>query len=172
MNTSGDKRDWEDLATLDPLWAVLFRSTQFGRWNLDSFFRTGEDQIAAVIDKARHLGYPIKWESALDFGCGVGRLTRALASYFEHSCGVDISETMVVKARELNQAFSNCMFTLNDRGDLQIFDDNHFDLIYSAITLQHISKRQVRESFIREFVRILKEGGLLVFQLPSHTILI
>lgn len=37
--------------------------------------------------------------SALDFGCGVGRLMRALSGYFTHCPGVDISERMVREAR-------------------------------------------------------------------------
>ncbi len=40
---------------------------------------------------------------ALDFGCGVGRLTQALADYFNEVAGVDVSPTMVNKALEYNK---------------------------------------------------------------------
>ena len=65
---------------------------------------------------------------ALDFGCGVGRLTRALAGSFEKSCGVDILEAMVTKARELNGQIGNCSFVVNNSTDLRVFPNETFDL--------------------------------------------
>ena len=44
-------------------------------------------------------------DRALDFGCGVGRLTRALGTRFESALGVDISAGMIEQARRLNEAF-------------------------------------------------------------------
>ena len=67
------KRDWDDLGDADPLWAVLTaKAGKHGKWNVDDFFQTGENEIASAIDDAQRLGFPTRRELALDFGCGVG----------------------------------------------------------------------------------------------------
>jgi ubiquinone/menaquinone biosynthesis C-methylase UbiE len=163
------KQGWEDIGKLDPLWAVLTEpSGQYGRWDQEAFFRTGADEIARVMEEAAKLGYPRQKGMALDFGCGVGRLTRALAGSFEKSCGVDISEAMVTKARELNGQIGNCSFVVNNSTDLRAFPNESFDFIYSARVLQHLPSQKVIEQYVSEFARVLKGGGLLVFQVPSR----
>jgi len=114
------------------------------------------------------LGYPINFKRALDFGCGVGRLTRAFSNKFKESIGVDISNKMISLAKELNSSFKNCKFIINDKPDLKIFNDNYFDMIYTSIVLQHISDTSITKSYLIEFIRILMPGGLLVFQIPSY----
>ena len=60
-----------------------------------------------------------------------------------------------------------CSFQVLDPTGLASFPDRSFDYIYSRIVLQHIPDRRVTERNLREFVRLLAEGGLLVFQLPA-----
>ena len=36
------------------------------------------------------------------------------------------------------------------------------------IVLQHVPDREAIESYVREFCRVLRPGGLAVFPLPSH----
>ena len=163
------KRDWDDLSRADPLWAVLTSGEhRHGKWNLEEFFQTGVIEIARVLQHAARLGLPQQRRAALDFGCGVGRLTRALAGHFERCIGVDISDSMISKARELNREWPTCRFVLNVSGDLGAFEENSCDLVYSNIVLQHLPNPQLIESYIAEFIRVLTTGGLLVFQLPSH----
>jgi SAM-dependent methyltransferase len=167
------KQDWEELGNLDPFWAIVNEPRKrFGRWDIDAFFANGEYDIEQVMLHTTQLGYPLKRESVLDFGCGLGRTTRALAHYFQRYYGVDIAESMIAKAKELNKSILNCQFILNNREDLQIFPDNSFDMIYTNNVLQHIPDTLVIKSYISEFVRTLKDYGLLVFQLPTHIPLI
>jgi len=169
MSIKDLKRDWEDLAELDPYWSILsVQDRKFGNWDVDEFFITGQQDIDRILNQASKLGHPLKHESALDFGCGVGRLTRALAKKFKHCYGVDISENMIKKAIKLNSSFHNCKFITNDKEDLKIFQDNFFDLIYSNIVLQHMPTSNMIKLYISEFVRILNKKGLLIFQLPSN----
>jgi len=169
MSLKENKQDWEDLSNLDLLWAILADpKKQFGGWNEEEFFSSGEDDINKILDEVKRLGYPSKFHLALDFGCGVGRLTRGLAKNFELCYGVDISEVMINKANNYNQLIKNCKFILNTENKLPMFSDNYFDLIYSSIVLQHIPKKKDIESYIQEFIRILKKDGILIFQLPSY----
>ena len=90
------QQDWERLAEVDALWAVLTRpGRKGGRWDVDEFFATGEAEIAHVFSVAASLGRPARRGRAIDFGCGVGRLTRALGTRFESALGVDISAGMI-----------------------------------------------------------------------------
>ncbi|HYX51234.1 MAG TPA: class I SAM-dependent methyltransferase [Ktedonobacteraceae bacterium] len=163
------RQDWEELANLDPLWAVLTRPEgQFGNWDLTKFFHTGENEILQIMRVAASFGKPIARKRALDFGCGVGRLSRALSQYFDFVDAVDISDSMINKAVELNTAIPNCQFHLNSHGDLRMFAAEHFDMVCSKIVLQHLPSEALIRSYLAEFIRILKPGGLLTFQLPSY----
>ena len=163
------QRDWEDLGDLDPCWAILTSpERRFGRWDLDEFFRSGEVEIGRLTADMQRLGYPVNRQRALDFGCGVGRLTRALAPHFRHCYGVDVSAPMIAAARKLNTAFPNCEFVLNGDPDLRIFPRGHFDLIYSVLVLQHLPTRAAIVAYVADFARVLAPGGLIVCQIPSH----
>lgn len=161
------RRDWEELAATDPLWAILSHpARRHGRWDVAEFLETGEREIAALMEKSNVLERPATLERALDFGCGVGRLTRALALRFEEVVGVDISATMIEEARRLNADRPNCSFLHNVRFDLGLFADGSFDLAYAKLVLQHLPDRSTAERYIDELLRVLKPGGLLVFQMP------
>ena len=163
------QRDWEDLGDLDPCWAILaYPDRRFGRWDIDEFFRSGEAEIGRLSADMERLGYPVKRERALDFGCGVGRLTRALAPHFRRCYGVDVSAPMIAAARKLNTAYPNCEFVVNGDPDLRMFPSRHFDLIYSVLVLQHLPTRGAIAAYVSDFARILAPGGLLVCQIPSH----
>jgi ubiquinone/menaquinone biosynthesis C-methylase UbiE len=169
MKISNQERDWNELAELDPYWAILTSpGTRFGAWDSEEFFATGAAEIDAVMRHADELGHPQGRERALDFGCGLGRVTRPLAGHFDECVGVDISEGMVRGARELNADVPGATFVVNAAGDLGRFADQSFDLVYSVIVLQHVPDRGAIESYIAEFCRVLRPGGLAIFQLPSH----
>jgi SAM-dependent methyltransferase len=162
------ERDWQELAALDPLWAILADdSRRHGRWAIDEFFALGETEVGAVLARAERLGLPTQRRRALDFGCGVGRLTAALSGYFDEAVGVDISDTMIRKAEELTPG-KNCSFITNVRPDLSLFGDATFDFVYTRIVLQHLPHQSMVERYIGEFVRVLAPGGLAVFQLPDR----
>jgi ubiquinone/menaquinone biosynthesis C-methylase UbiE len=91
-----------------------------------------------------------------------------LGKRFQRCWGVDISEAMVAKAQQLNAPFANCQFVQNSAADLRMFPDESFDLIYTAIVLQHIPSQVIIKSYLTEFCRLLRPGGLLMFQLPHH----
>ena len=49
---------------------------------------------------------------------------------------------------------------------LALFPNEHFDFLYSSITLQHMPPELIR-GYLAEFVRVLRRGGVLMFQLPE-----
>jgi ubiquinone/menaquinone biosynthesis C-methylase UbiE len=162
------RRTWDALGSKDALWAILtVPGKRGGRWDIDEFFAWGRDEIRKVLDDLSDLGVEIGRQRALDFGCGVGRLTRALADHFDEAHGVDIAPSMIRRAEDLNAGVEGCRFHLNTTADLAVFPDDHFDLVYSNITLQHIEPRYSRR-YLAEFVRVARPGGAVVFQLPTE----
>jgi SAM-dependent methyltransferase len=166
------RKDWEELAQFNPEWAVLSApEARFGGWDMDEFFRLGSEQIERAMEVAAELGLPKRAGSVLDFGCGVGRLSRELGRRFDRYVGVDISAGMVERARALNES-ENCTFVVNDRPDLSRFEDGEFDAVVSFIVLQHLPDRDLIRGYLAEFARVLSPGGLMAFQLPSELPLI
>ena len=169
MSLERHKEDWERLAEIDPLWAVLTAPDQKGgRWDVEDFFATGEAEIGHVLSVAEGLGRPEARGRALDFGCGVGRLTRALGKRYDTAVGVDISEAMVAQARLLNGAFPRCEFRVNATPDLSQFESDSFDFVYSSIVLQHLPSVADIARYIAEFLRVARPTGMVVFGIPSH----
>lgn len=157
-------RDWEELAAMDPLWAILSDpEKRFGKWQLEEFFRNGAEEIAQLMEKAGKLGLPRTKRRAIDFGCGVGRLTRALRDHFPECHGVDISSSMVETARRLSPA---CEF--RQAANLESFTAGWADFIYSTMVLQHQPDPASAARIIKDMLRVLAPGGLLVFQMPAH----
>lgn len=164
------RRHWEKFARTDPLWAVLSHADKAGnRWNIEDFFATGRATIDAELARVRARYPELRMGRALDFGCGAGRLTQALAAHFEAATGVDISEGMIALAREQNRAGARVAYVHNRRPDLRVFAGGEFDFVYSLITLQHIAPEYAR-GYIAEFVRVLAPGGAVLFQLPATSL--
>jgi SAM-dependent methyltransferase len=165
---SQHRRDWEALAELDPLYAILSTAeAKHGGWDTDAFLATGIDDVARILTVADTLGLPAARRASFELGCGVGRLTRALASHFDRSVGVDISTTMIAQARDLNADVANCEWIVNTDDDLRQFDDGSFDLVLSHLVLQHVPTRALIVALLGELARILAPGGLLIAQLPA-----
>src|SRR4051812_12164724 len=93
---------WNFNAKADAFFAVLSDPNRAeGKWRIEEFFATGEGVIGKIFLRLEKLGVAITKGKALDFGCGLGRLTQALARKFEHVTGVDVSEEMIRRATEL-----------------------------------------------------------------------
>jgi len=72
---------------------------------------------------------------------------------------------MIRLAKRYNRYGRRCRYYVNERPDLLLFKDNAFDFIYSIFVLQHMPP-ECSLGYIREFIRVMKVGGLAVFQLP------
>jgi SAM-dependent methyltransferase len=165
---------WNRLGELDPLWAVLSDDAKKGgRWDLDEFFESGRMEVddvmrrvdAAVTADGRQ---PLKPERALDFGCGVGRISQALRRHAGQVMGVDIADSMIRRARNLNRA-DNVRFQLSSGELLEQLDDDTFDLVYTAHVLQHMETTYQRR-YVSEFFRILRPNGVAMLELVTEPV--
>ncbi|MFZ5426271.1 MAG: class I SAM-dependent methyltransferase [Thermodesulfobacteriota bacterium] len=164
----GLQRSWNTYGQEDPLWAICVDPRkQHNRWDLDDFFALGRESVDGLMRWCAANRLPGRRGTCLDFGCGVGRLTQALASHFTKAVGVDIAPSMIEKARAYNRHGNRCEYAVNMAGGLPLFKDATFDLIYTEYVLQHMHP-SLAVSYIREMVRVLRPGGALSFQLPSR----
>lgn len=168
MELKDVQKNWHRFGQIDPLYFILTdKRKKGGKWGQGEFFETGVREIDGVLHDVRSRGVRIRFNRALDFGCGVGRLTQRLADYFGEVYGVDIAPSMLERAVRYNRHGRRCRFVLNGDDDLGMFADGMFDFIYSSITLQHLEPRYAK-NYIKEFLRVLKPDGLLVFQILSE----
>jgi 2-polyprenyl-3-methyl-5-hydroxy-6-metoxy-1,4-benzoquinol methylase len=164
MSLEKINKNWTALGEDDPMWVVLTDPAKKGnRWKEDEFFETGRQDVENILKKLRESGMVVRCGKALDFGCGVGRLTQALAAHFEAVDGVDISNSMIQNAEKLNRFPDKVKFHVNIRGDLKPFGSGEYDFICSLISLQHTPKN-FQQNYIKDFMRLLKPGGCAYFQ--------
>ncbi len=167
MTLKDVQKTYEVYGKEDPLYAVLSRKdAKDNKWDTDEFFATGRAEIADAMRHLASLGVEVKKGRAMDFGCGVGRLTQALCEEFSEAVGIDISYSMIENAEKYNKFGDRCEFRVNTTDDLAQLDDASFDFVYSNISLQH-SPPEASSKYIAEFFRILQPGGVALFQIPS-----
>jgi ubiquinone/menaquinone biosynthesis C-methylase UbiE len=168
MNLEQLQASWHALGENDPYWAILsVPELKGGGWAIDKFYQTGVENIAETMRELDTLKPGLARGRALDFGCGAGRLTQALAAHFDEAVGVDIAPSMIRLAEAHNRRGAKCQFHLNSTDDLQRYPDASFDFVFTFLVLQHM-RPEYSTRYIGEFLRVLKPGGVAMFQVPSE----
>jgi SAM-dependent methyltransferase len=167
-------RQWERYGALDPYYGVLseprFHHSQLDAAARDRFFASGRQYVAellAAIEAA--VGSDFECRCALDYGCGVGRLTLPLAERCEHVYGVDVSPSMLREAKRNAEGagLGNVEWVASDRLDEL---RGAYDLVQSYLVFQHIPVREGERIFAK-LAQGLRPGGvgaLHVSLRPSH----
>ena len=161
------QKAYEKVGAEDPMWAILTDdSKRDGKWDPEDFFALGREEINDAMAYLDGLDITLNRGNAFDFGCGVGRLTQGLCHLFERASGVDISNTMIEGANRFNKFGDKCTYITNTEPNLKCLETESFDFVYSNIVLQHMAPRYQVE-YIKEFFRILKPGGIALFQVRT-----
>ena len=160
-------KHWDSLAREDPMWAILSDPVKKGgKWEPQEFFASGGVEIDQVMEHVGRVRPLLRRGRALDFGCGLGRLTQALAGYFDEVVGVDIAPAMIAGAERYNAIGDRCRYVLNPRSDLGLFESGNFDFVYSNLVLQHMHPKY-GAAYIQEFIRVLAPGESSCFKCPA-----
>lgn len=153
---------WEDAASRDAMFNILTHPGKEGNWVHDEFFMTGRLEINRVMEQLD--GVLTSFGTALDFGCGIGRLSAALNDHFDRVIGVDISSEMLRQAR---RNVPDAQFVQVKDDNLAMFKDGQFDFVYTHIVIQHMPV-PLQETFVKELNRV---GKLVMFDTidgPNH----
>lgn len=167
-------RQWERYGAVDPYYGVL-SEPEFHHSRLDvaareRFFETGRRHVAESLAAIESfLGADYECRAALDYGCGVGRVTLPLAERCEHVYGVDVSPSMLREAERnaRRMELGNVDWIPAERLDEL---SGAYDLVHSFLVFQHIPVREGERIFAK-LVRGLRPGGVGSIQValrPSH----
>lgn len=159
------KEAWEVNAREDAMYAVLTSTDKRASWDAASFFAAGREEISRVFGFMEQNGIgPARRRRFMDFGCGVGRNSRALIEKFDAGTGVDISASMVSQAQNYAKSDARAAtYVVNAVPNLSFIADGSIDFVYSHIVLQHIPS-ELQASYVAEFFRVLAPGGMAGFQ--------
>jgi ubiquinone/menaquinone biosynthesis C-methylase UbiE len=139
------------------------------KWDSNSFFVAGEEFVLKEIDPfiQQYIKQP-EHKTALDIGCGVGRIARAFSSRFGRVIGVDVSEKMIELAKSFHQdkQYKNITFLNNDGTTFVDIEEDSIDYVFSVVTFQHMPCKDIVQANIDEIVRVLKKGGVFQIDFP------
>ena len=154
-------RDWETWGADDPYYGVLTHA-QFRKGAIDAhrdeFFASGTAFVTDLLARYQHHCGELPRGRALDFGCGVGRLTLAFAPHFAHVDGLDVSPSMLAEARHNAQRLgvANAQFAASD--DALTHAAAAYDFVNTYIVLQHLDGPRGL-AFIRGLLARVRPGG-------------
>jgi SAM-dependent methyltransferase len=155
---------WDYYGEHHPYYGVLshgeFRSGVLDERAKERFFASGVEVVDSYIAAAEKAFGTLCYGTALDYGCGVGRLTRRLAERFREVIGVDISPAMLEEARRNLAGRDNVSFELAGSESRR-----PLDFVMSKIVFQHIAPQQGLRILGRLAGR-LSSSGVGILDLP------
>jgi ubiquinone/menaquinone biosynthesis C-methylase UbiE len=163
------RKEWDARAREN---ARYYVNTARASWTDEEFFSSGEQTVAEeILTDMTNIcqGRNPREMRVLEIGCGVGRVTLPLSQLFGEVYGVDISSEMIRQAGVTLAERPNAHVFQNNGMDLKVLPALEFDFAFSTIVFQHIPRREVIESYVREVCRVLRPGALFKFQVQGYT---
>lgn len=166
------KQQWQHLGETEPHWSVLTNESYFQdvfHMNRDAFFQSGVaevDTFIATLKRARVERSQLR--RVVELGCGVGRVTAALATKFDDVVGVDISAAHLRLAEELPRNTEANAISFRQLTSIDAVPQiGKFDVLYSRIVLQH-NPPPVMARLLSDFLEQLNVGGVAFLQVPTY----
>lgn len=161
------RRRWVERSGDERLFYINAERTD---WSDEDFLASGEADVTREVDPfLALLRRPAAEATALDVGCGVGRLTRALATRFARVEGIDISPPMVEEARGFAPPVPDNVRYQVCAGDGTIpLDDGSVDLAFSYLVFQHLPSARLVQAYVQDVARVLRPGGIARVQVNGR----
>ena len=166
------QESWKSLGEKEPYWSVLTVDNLLARnieVNKGVFYESGKQDANILFNffNRNRIDYT-GFKSALEYGCGLGRVTQWLAEKFEIVHGYDISQTHLNGAEQyLTRVGVRNIILKHIKRVQDIQNLPKVDLVYSILVLQH-NPPPLISLIIREFIKALNPGGIAFFQVPTY----
>jgi|SRR5437016_5988922 len=158
-------RDWDARARKN---AFHYVASWRKEWDLESFIASGEEDFERlVIPILTRCDLRLADNCMLELGCGAGRMTASFAKRFEHVYAFDLSHEMLSRARRIHTAQQNILWLLSNGADLSCVASDSMDFVFSYLVLQHLPEEAFAFQYISEMLRVLRPGGVFLFQFNS-----
>lgn len=155
---------WEEKANENAYWYVSSFGP-YGQQDLEGFWASGQ---RIWNDLKNALGYsPSHEHLVVEVGCGVGRLTRAIAPEVGRVVAFDISQQMLAIARQAGMP--NVEFHRTDGASLLPVADSSADMVLAYCVFQHLPSEEILGAYLEEMRRVAKPGALLAFTTEPRT---
>ena len=160
MTSGSPESFWDERAREQALFFVD-NTVDYRHPDVERFWAEGEQAVGAILAE---LGVEVRaTDTIVEIGCGVGRLTRALAARAAHVIALDVSGEMLARARELNPALGNVTWLHGDGRSLAGVLDASADGCFSHVVFQHLPDPELTLGYVREMARVLRPGGWAAF---------
>jgi ubiquinone/menaquinone biosynthesis C-methylase UbiE len=124
-----------------------------------AFFESGQfDYRRYVTPFLGKMKFDSPGKTALEIGCGIGRIARWMSQDFGQYIGVDVSPEMVERARAYG--FPQTRFEAVSGGDLAGIEDRSVDFVFSFAVFQHVPDEDAIFNYFAETARVLRPGGI------------
>lgn len=131
-------------------------------WNKQASSFRGEISKETQQHIQRSTPYLTTSDDVLDFACGTGQSTRAIAPHVSHVLGIDISPDMIQYAEQDTPSSTNITYKSTTL-EHENYDANTFDIIF-ALNIFHLVDNL--SDTINKLSHSLKPGGLLISNTP------
>lgn len=149
---------WDEKARENAQWYISTYGPYAGR-NDSDFWASGE---RIWSDLKAQTGYrPSRRDVVVEIGCGIGRVTRAIAAEVATVHAFDISPEMIRRAKWGGPSNASFHVTSGDR--LEPMADGSGDLVLAYCVFQHLPSHAVLGAYLREMTRVAQAGALIAF---------
>lgn len=163
---------WTKLGAEEPHWSVLstadFKPDKIEE-NRDRFEASGKFEVENTIRSLARCGLKIDPEGvAIDYGCGVGRISRWLAPQAKMVYAVDISPNHLKLCKDYveREGVANVRgLQISSIADIENIP--RFDFLFSKIVLQH-NPPPVIAKILGILCRRLRPNGIGIVQIPTY----
>lgn len=164
MPSEGMGDFWDRRAREDAFYFVDSRS-RYRATDRDRFWEGGRHDLDLLLETLQIAIAP--HEAVLEIGCGVGRLTRAIAERAGAVMALDVSPEMVALARRENPDLDNVEWLVGDGTTLSGAADGSIDACLSHVVFQHVPDPSITLGYVAEMGRVLRPGGWAGFQVSD-----
>ena len=155
-------REWDARARKN---AFHYIASWRKEWDSESFIASGEEDFERlVVPVLARCGLPPVGKCMLELGCGAGRMTASFAKRFELVYALDLSHEMLSRGRRMHSTLKNILWLQGNGADLSYVASDSIDFVFSYLVLQHLPKKALALQYIQEMLRVLRPGGVFLFQ--------